>query len=489
MQWDEAAQQHLAQATLDYVKGKTKNIVLQREDLIYYGSWFEIANQFTGQFFWKNLNLSYVDAFHVLIFATAIIGLIFFYILVKQLLGQNTALYGLLFLLFSPRFMAHAHYNSKDIPLAIFSIIGLFCLYLGFVKQKWLFVLLAAVTCGLAVAIRADALLIPTIFFLPYLSWSYWGKKAVFNKQNWSAITKEALSWVIFLLFLGSTVYLLWPALWGKPQLFFEASNYFLRHGWQSNVLYLGKFYAGNQLPWHYAPFYLMATTPLAMLTFSIFGLWDVLKKLKAKKQIMKYGLILSWLFLPILISFKPGIVKYDGVRHYLLIVPALAILAGSGFSKILRKLYHSWPKFRIFTFPVILSITLLSLSYETFLIYPYGDSYFNEVLRTLIPAHIENKLEIEYWGTTYREGVNWLDQNASKNAKICVPVADHLVQFYPLRQDLTFGCGSDSNYLMFFTRYTYLPESIIKYLDNSRNQPIFTISRYNSNLMNIYKL
>jgi len=64
------------------------------------------------------------------------IGFYFLFLLVKKMFNEGIAFYSLIFLLFLPRFMAHAHYNSKDIPIAAFSIISFYFLYLGFKQKK-----------------------------------------------------------------------------------------------------------------------------------------------------------------------------------------------------------------------------------------------------------------------------------------------------------------------------------------------------------------
>lgn len=484
MQWDEAAQHHLGKATISYLKGDTEKIELQRPDLLYYGSWFEILNQFVGQTLTTKFGLSEVDAFHVLIFLTFLVGLVFFYRLTQKLFGEIIATYSLVFLVFLPRFMAHAHYNDKDIPLAVLNLIFLFFLYRGFFEKKFPSVILAGISFGLGLSLQVTSLQWLPIFFLPYVGYWLANTKSV-SKKIWGKLVKqEMLLLCLFLIVSGFILYATWPALWSRPQLLGETIKYFWQHGWPGQVLYLGKIYAGNQVPWHYPLVYLFITTPALILIFSLFGIASGLTKLQPTKSNFKYLLFLSWLILPLALSLKPGIVKYDGIRHYLWLLPALALWAAQGATKI-----EAW--FLKKKLPILLVslwlVTLLSLGWENLKVYPYGDSYFNEILRLAVPAHIENVFELEYWGTSYREAAKWLNQYASGKATICVAIADHLLQFYPKRADLTFACNQDSSYLMFFTRKAYLPPNLEASLADQ--QPIFTLSRYNSELLKIYRL
>ena len=60
------------------------------------------------------------------------------------------------------------------------------------------------------------------------------------------------------------------------------------------------------------------------------------------------------------------------------------------------------------------------------------------KLLRLAIGPHIEKKFDFEYWGASYRQGMDWLNQNAEPDSSFCVPIANHLLAYYPVRSDLT---------------------------------------------------
>jgi len=184
----------------------------------------------------------------------------------------------------------------------------------------------------------------------------------------------------------------------------------------------------------------------------------------------------------------KPGVVKYDGIRHYLISLPALVILAGLGLHYLIKWLNRITRHSQNIIIGILV-LTSVILIYESILIYPFGGSYFNQGLRLAIPENIEKYFEIEYWGASYRQGIEWLNRNAVSNSIICLPFAEHLVQFYPIRGDLIYACALDSNYLMFFTRQTYLPSDLDQHFNYLNKEPIYSIERYNSNLLEIYKV
>ena len=482
--WDETVQTHLGQASLDYLQGKTKVIELQKDDLVYYGPFFEVANILLADFLISSFKVNQVDASHLLTFLTALFGLLLVYLLAKKLFNQKVGLYSLLFLLFFPRFMAHSHYNSKDIPIAVFCLAVLFFLYQAAVKKKIINFILAGVFTGLALAVQVTSLMILPVFFISYCLSLFLKDK---NKNIWAEIKEGLPKWMAFLFTGAMTLFALWPGLWQKPALFFDSINFFLNHGWEGNILYLGKIYAGAKVPWHYPFVHLFITTPVITLAFFGFGFYQILKCLQKRQKVFRALLLISWLFIPLLIGAKPGTVKYDGIRHFLVVIPPLTIMAGGGLAYLEKILKRTYPKNIEVINSGLLTIISVWLIYQSMLINPYGASYFNEALRLAIPKHIENTFEIEYWGTSYREGIQWLNEHTKGETSFCVVIAPHLIQFYPLRENLEFKCGQNTDYLMFFTRKAYLPANLDQEL--ARIRPVYKISRYNSDLLYIYKI
>lgn len=473
MTWDEAAQQHVGRVALDYLQGHTDKMEFLREDLVYYGPFFEIANQYFSWSLLESFDISFVVAFHVLIILSAALGLLFLFKLVSKIFNPQIAFWSSVFLVLLPRFIAHSQYNSKDIPLLSGFVMVFYFLYGGFVEKKRLSLVWAGVFFGLTLAIRLDAILILPIFFIPF--WLTGG--------NFKRIKNFLWPWP-FLGISALAIYLVWPSLWSDPILIIDSFKYFLHHGWQGSVLYLGQVYQASQLPWHYAPVYLFLTIPLVILILIGFGFFKVFRDLRNRKNIFAYIFILTWIFLRVFLAILPGAVRYDGVRHFLPILPALMVVAALGFAFILKKLRKK--NILKTSLVVIVSVWLLV---EFFIIFPFGGSYFNEITRLIYPQNIEDRMEIEYWGATYKQGVDWLNQNSEQNSSFCVPIAQHLLQFYPIRQDLTFNCEKDANYLMFFTRWSYLPVDMEEIFDYKKSEPVFSLERYNSNLLEIFKI
>lgn len=488
--WDEPPQHFIGQVTSDYVRGNSQNLDSLGGDLVYYGPFFEVMNQGFGTAMAESFRMSYINAFHVLIILAALAGLFFFFKLVSLMLEKRTALFASALLMLHPIFFAHSQYNSKDIPLLAGFVITLYFLYSGFKERKFWKIILAGLLFGLTLDIRIDGLLLFPVFFLSYAFFALFGLKTESQKEWTSHLKKDLLFLFSFLFASALAVYAAWPALWRAPLFFFKAVNYFFHHQWPGLALYFGKEYSGTALPWHYALFHLAATTPFLIFIFSALGIFLAIQKIRRGEKIFELTLIFLWLFLRLALALFPQSVKYDGVRHFLVILPALFILAALGFDYILERIPGWFPKIEKLKFQsAILAFVFLWLAVEFFWIYPFGGAYYNETVRIAFPRSIEKKFDFEYWGASYRQGINWLNNFAGSETSFCVPVAQHLLQFYPIRKDLKFDCTENTNYLMFIARWAYLPKDLEQTFHFSEKEPVYRLSRYNSDLLVIYKL
>jgi len=483
MTWDEPVQERVGIVARDYLEGKGSRTGYLVDNLTYYGPAFELANSYFSEGMRKILPVSYVDSNHILIVLVSVAGLLFLFWLVRAMFDEQIALYSSVFLMFFPRFVAHAHYNTKDIPLFVATIVVIYFLYIGFLQRKLWRILLAGVIFGFALATRIDAIIILPIFFLAYLIYLFFDKKIIYAQDRVKFLIKDSGFVLAFIGVSLAGMYVFWPWLWHNPMLAFESFKYFLHHSWDHQVLYLGQLYYAGDLPWHYAPLYLLLTTPVIILILFAFGIYAIFLKIKKSGHIFEFSLLFFWIAVRLGIALMPHAVRYDGIRHFLSVLPPISIVASLGLVFLLDYFYKR-QGIRLLLHLVIFGWLLL----EFFIVFPFGDSYFNEPARMILGPHIENKLEIEYWGATYRQGFNWLNANAPRGASICVLLADELQKFYAQRSDLSFECKDVPNYLMFMTRRTFYPPDSEQFLANLP-PPVYTISRYGSDLLYIYQL
>lgn len=475
--WDEAAGQHIGKVALDLFSGGAHDEKLLGGDLIFYGPFFEYLNLIFGKAFFESFNLSYVDAFHVLIVFSGALALWFLFQLASLIWKERVAFSSAVFLAFFPHFIAHSHYNPKEIPLLALFLGTSYFLYQAFILRKKKSIFWAGIILGMGMAVRADIILVLPIFFFPYLV-------SVFLEKKYSfPIFKEDLK-NVGILILGSlaVTFLLWPTLWRHPEIFFESFIYFSHHGWNGQVLYFGNLYGGRDLPWHYAIFSVLASVPVVIEILFTLGAIILFLRLRKKESFPAMFLSL-WLLVRIGVALLPGAVRYDGARHYFFSFSAFFVFSALGMDWIIEKFKNNFKIIALSAF-----LLLLSLLRENILGYPFGGSYFNEMVRAKYPENLDRKFDLEYWGASVRQGALWLNEKAEPNSSFCLPVASHLLQFYLFRQDLAFNC-ENPDYLMFFTRWAYLPGNLDEIFHFSSREPVFRLSVPGGDILYIFRL
>ena len=244
----------------------------------------------------------------------------------------------------------------------------------------------------------------------------------------------------------GDGLFSLWPYLFANP-----LAN--LKEYW-SYILSQGGRQGGAG--WNWDPLIQAVTTmPEAMLFSIIIGLGVVVVRAwKANTSI--WMLLLLWFSVPLFRTSLPGSVNFDGIRHYLEFVPAAALIAGIGLHWLVERLasnpswivltrktgWNGWPRTLMpGLFVVALAAANLLAIYFTY--FPYLHIYYNGLVGGLPGAQGLNIAgeEVDYWGASYRSGMNWVRENAAPQAQVFATPANWLLELSApifLRSDMS---------------------------------------------------
>ena len=474
--WDEPLHRNWGKIFYIFLRtGERRFLEVMPGHGIHYGPLYYFVNYFLSEKLFSLHLLSFVAANHLLNLLTAsgAVGLLF--LLAHTLGGRRIAFLSVLFFVFFPPFLAHAHYNPKDIPLMTAVLLASLTFVHALRTSGRNLFCLTGFLFGVCIALKVSALLMLPAFGCSYVLW-------YFSTEKTSASRRQALVTMLLIIVaivIGAIV--AWPSAWGDILLIPRSILFFTHDFWPGKVLFLGTEYTGAQLPWYYIPFEFLSTMPMVTLTMFAFGFVVVLRSFLASKK-AEFLFLILWVFFPILVSMKPGLVRYDGIRQFFFCLPAMMIVAAVGFDALLRFVLRSSKK-PIFVCVAII-IVFASLIREVAILHPFEGSYRNELVRLLIPADLDHTFQIEYWGATYKQGIDWLRTNADYRPVICVPTAGILTTWYVWREDFTFECSEKSNYIMFFTRYSEAGQYALLPME-----PVFTIERMDSLLLKIYKI
>lgn len=389
----------------------------------------------------------------------------------------RTGMFAALFLVGFPQFLAHAHYNPKDIPLLAAVAVSMYVMLQAYQRNNRSRLILSAALFGVSFALKINAMLVLPAVILSYVSWLR--QRWVATSWTWHDMFREQFFLIPLLItafVLG--VVLAWPSAWGDLMLLPRSIRFFLTESfWPGTELYFGTLYTGPDLPWHYIPGTLFLSTPVVMVLMVCVGVGHVLRSLGRPLAVM----LLMWLGIPLVVSMMPGLVRYDGIRQFFFVVPAMAVMAAMGLDAVLHAAQRRFSRAWIAS-SILLLIVVLSLVHETWILHPFQGAYRNELARTLYPQDMDRVFPLEYWGASYAQGFAWLHEHARSNAEVCIPIAGALARWYDLRPDLSIECSSLTQYVMFFTRYDREKQKAYEHLI-----PVFTIQRMGASLLKIY--
>jgi hypothetical protein len=356
---------------------------------------------------------------HVLCIFVAQLGLLGTWKLGRLLAGPAAGLAALAFLVIEPVYYGHQFNNPKDMPFAVGYVWGLYAIArliaaseaaapaLPALALGWRYWSSLSLILGLAMSVRVGgAILVAYLaLFVALLAadrWRLWGFGA--TRTSVSLFGKAMLAslggWLLMLPF--------WPRALTKP---IEGPTAALETvtrytAYDSPTLLGGQLIPSQAVPWSYLPSYFALQQPvlisLAFVTVCVALVAYTLIALRRRRAVTW----LPWLLVVAVLvppgyAIARGSTLYNGLRHFLFIVPPICVLAGAGVSVFVRRW---WGDRRVLAVAMLVVVGLLAADPALALIrlHPHQHVYFNPISGGLVSA-VEN-YETEYYGSVYRE-------------------------------------------------------------------------------------
>ena len=396
-----------------------------------------------------------------------------------------------------PRLWAHAHNNPKDVPLVVLFSLAAITLYSGVARRRPRRIVAAAILWGAALAAKASALVVP-LLAAPAVLGALRGRPATepppeSHGSRWSvAAALAAMPLIAF-----ATALALWPYL----------ATDFPRHLMQ-HVQWLLTRSTGGSPNWTTdAVGNLLITTPIPILAMAAVGFVALAGRWRRRPDERGLHLmILAWLALPILRVSVPHSRDYDGIRHWMEVLPALAVLAGLGGGLLID--CNRWAgRWRGGVAVVLLLGAFGPILAWNVLHHPDQLLYFNAVTGGLAGARERGNPDAnDYWGSSYRRGLAWINENAGPDSLLIVGVGEHIVaavaeirlredvQLLPVREAVErlasrtpIGRPDQAVYLMYITRPAFYTD--LARLAEEGLQPIHEITADGVPILKIFRL
>ncbi len=371
-----------------------------------------------------------IDGFHLATVLLCGVLLSVLFLFARSRLGTLTAFLGILMLGTYPRFWGDMHFNPKDIPETVFFALTIIMFVTWFEKPSWQRALGVGILFGSALSIKANALFIPFILTIGVLPWQ-------FTWRPWMKVwqhLKEYYRHYSLMITSGLSVHIIsWPYLYADPLRLQNYYRYILSQGEREGI--------GQ---WNWEPLIqTMTTMPEVILVLLIFGILLAIKNSVRSAEFSILRLLVVWAVLPVFRTSLPGMVNFDGIRHFEEFLPAACLLAAYGgvsivewASKRQTKYRWVWPNGLVLL--VVLNIASITTRYS-----PYEYLYYNSLVGGLSGANREYKFPeaTDYWGSSYRKGMEWLNANAEPNSVLYTAIADWTVRLPAplwLRKDIS---------------------------------------------------
>lgn len=202
--------------------------------------------------------------------------------------------------------------------------------------------------------------------------------------------------------------YLTWPYLWMNPiGRFVESMNEMSLYPWAGTTLFNGTEYHSTDLPYSYLPVLLaiQLTEPVWLLAIAGWMV-TVVGGMKMRGLVV---LSLLWFIIPLagFIVFRAAL--YDNFRQVLFILPPVFLMAGVAIEKLKNV---NWQI-------MLISVCLIPSAVGMGDLHPYEYIYYNSFVGGVNGA--AERFEMDYWGTSYREAAEYINEVAPPNAKIWV--------------------------------------------------------------------
>jgi hypothetical protein len=180
---------------------------------------------------------------------------------------------------------------------------------------------------------------------------------------------------------------------------------------------FAGRIYQMSDVPRAFVPVYILIRVPLLTLAGAAMAIAAALAQLRGKVTFLQKDVAL--LSLAVVFPLGCEVVfhgpAFTGMRHFLFVLPPLAVLAGIGLDKLLAMVE---PRRRIMGAfaAALVSATLLWDASMLYRLHPYENLYYNPLVGGLAGAF--RRYDLDYWFNSMPEAIKQLEAHVRRTAR-----------------------------------------------------------------------
>jgi hypothetical protein len=412
--WDEDVHNYYGNLVLDYyLSGFSDLRCLTWLNLYNYGALFDtlaaILNRFSP--------LGVYETRHLLDVIFGIFGLLGCWKFGRVLGGPRAGLFALVFLLLIPNYYGQMFNNPKDIPFAVGAVwTGYYMVRIlpSLPYPPWRLLVKLGLAVGLTLGVRVGGLL-----FLCYLAlllalsglWQAIAARrlSLLATAGWASLWRVVLP-VSVIGFIVMLVF--WP--WAQHDPIghsLAAFRFFSHETFPFYTLFDGRFVAASNLPWEYLPTYVLLALPELVLVLLALcpAIWMVAlvrrRTALSRETVLAYFILGFTIVFPIAYAIAIKAVLFDGMRHFLFVLPPIAVAAAVLFDRILDRV-AALP----YRKPIYAALGLYGVAHIATMVMLHPDQYvyYNAFAGGVDGA--QRKFKLDYWANSYNEAVHGLE-------------------------------------------------------------------------------
>jgi hypothetical protein len=453
--WDDYTHAEYADLLLRmYGSGFRDTGALSFANLYMYGGGFDMA----AALLHKVIPLELFETRRLLGAVVGVIGLGVTWRLGRRVGGPLAGLATLLLLALCPTFYGHMFMNPKDAPFAVAMVIlilGLVRLAEEYPQPSPRTILIVGFGAGLSIGCRVLgglALVYALAGFVPLLLEEYRTQGAREAAHRFAHVMYVLMPGLVFgYLVMG----LIWPWSIMEPGHPFEALSYFshfFEKPWKE--MFDGALVSVPDMPWSYLPTLFALQLPEVLLGLLVAGVVGTVMSLSRPDVPGRRKTVLLMLTLaatlPLVIAMVKRPALYNGIRHFIFVIPPMTVLAGLAFARgmdRLRENRRSWQPvaLAVFAFGLLLPLG------EMIRLHPYQYTHFNHIAGTVRAA--DDLFMLDYWGLALKQASDGLREELTERQEapphgrkwkvaVCGPQRPAQVALGP---DFTIGWDSHS--------------------------------------------
>src|SRR3954447_18741363 len=409
--WDDYTHAEYADLLLRmYGSGFKDTAALSFANLYMYGGGFDMA----AALLHKIIPLELFETRRLLGAIVGVIGLAVTWRLSRRVGGPPAGAAAPLLLALCPTFYGHMFMNPKDAPFAVSMVIlllGLVRLVEEYPAPSPRTILIVGLGAGLAIGCRilgGLALIYALVGFIPLLIEEYRTQGPREAVHRFAHVVYVLLPGLVFgYLLMG----LVWPWSIMEPGHPFQALTYFshfFEKPWKE--MFDGALVSVPDMPWSYLPTLFALQLPEVMLGLLFAGIVGTLMSLSRTDVPGRRKTVLLMLTLaatlPLVIAMVKRPALYNGIRHFIFVIPPMTVLAGVTFAwgmNWLKKNKRSWQPavLAVFAFGLLLPLG------EMIRLHPYQYTHFNHIAGTVRAA--DDLFMLDYWGLALKQASDGL--------------------------------------------------------------------------------